>query len=124
MEGETAIMNRTSLKIMTLIVALMATVPMFGAEPAAGSQPVININDASVEQLMLLPRIGEKTAGQIVAWREQNGPFKKTTDILQVKGIGDASYELLKPYLVLDGKTTLSVKQKAPRKSSPSKTAQ
>lgn len=114
-------MNRSSLRILVLIVALASTVPMFAAD--AGSQPVININAASAEQLMLLPRIGEKTAAQIIAWREQNGPFKKTTDILQVKGIGDSSYEMLKPYLVLEGETTLKVKQKTPSKS-PSNTAQ
>lgn len=117
-------MSKTSLKILTLIVALISAVPMFGAETSNGTQPVININSATAEQLMLLPRIGEKTAAQIIEWREQNGPFKKTTDILQVKGIGDASYELLRPYLVLEGETTLSVKQKTPRKPKPSDTAQ
>lgn len=117
-------MNRLSMKIIILVVALVSAVPMFAADGDAASQPVLNVNSASIEQLMLLPRIGQKTAEQIVAWREQNGPFKKTTDILQVKGIGDASYELLKPYLVLEGETTLSVKQRAPRKSKPAKTAQ
>lgn len=116
-------MNRLSLRILTLIVALVSAFPMLAADGAA-SQPVININSASAEQLMLLPRIGEKTAAQIVAWREQNGSFKKITDIMQVKGIGDASYELLEPYLVLEGETTLNVKQKAPRQSKPAKTAQ
>ncbi|MDX1584080.1 MAG: helix-hairpin-helix domain-containing protein, partial [Thermoanaerobaculia bacterium] len=106
--------------IVLIIAALATTVPMFAADgPTGDSQPVININTASVEQLMLLPRIGEKTASQIVAWREQNGAFKKATDILQVKGIGDKSFELLKPYIVLEGKTTLSVKQRVSRKSKP-----
>ncbi|MBW3670391.1 MAG: helix-hairpin-helix domain-containing protein [Acidobacteria bacterium] len=118
-------MNRSPIGLIILVVvALVSTLPLFAADAASGSQPVININSASVEQLMLLPRIGQKTAEQIVAWRDQNGPFKKTTDILQVKGIGDASYELLKPYLAVSGETTLSSKQKAPRKSTPAKTAQ
>lgn len=118
-------MKRT-LNIATLIlIAVTAAFPTFAVgDDASEGQPVININTATVEQLMLLPRIGEKTAGQIVAWRDQNGEFKKTTDILQVKGIGDASYEMLAPYLRVDGKTTLSVKQKAPRKTKPSKSAQ
>lgn len=111
--------------IAVIVIALAATFPIIAADEApAGAQPVININTASVEQFMLLPRIGEKTAERIVEWREQNGPFKKKTDILQVKGIGDASYEMLQPYLVLDGTTTLSVKQKAPRKTKPSNAAQ
>lgn len=110
--------------IILVIIALTATVPMFAADDSADAQPVININTATVEQLVLLPRIGEKTAGQIVSWREQNGAFQKTTDLLQVKGIGDKSFELLRPYLVLEGKTTLSVKQKAPRKSKPTTAAQ
>lgn len=112
---------KKSLNILLVVaIAIVATVPAIAAEQEA--KPVININTASVEQLMLLPRVGEKTAGEIVAWREKNGDFKKPTDILQVKGIGDASFELLSPYLRVDGETTLSVKQKAPRK--PSKTAQ
>ncbi len=117
-------MNRLSMKIIVLIVAIVATFPGFAADGDAAARPVLNVNSASVEQLMLLPRIGQKTAEQIVAWREQNGPFRKTTDILQVKGIGDASYEMLEPYLILEGETTLSVKQKVPRRSKPTNTAE
>lgn len=87
------------------------------AAPATDS-PKININTADASQLALLPRIGPKVAQSIVDYREANGPFRKATDLLQVKGIGDKSFELLRPYLVTEGRTTLTSKQKAPRSAS------
>ena len=51
-------------------------------------QPV-NINTAGVEELMSLPGIGEKRAADIVAEREQNGPYRYPEDLTRVKGIGE-----------------------------------
>jgi competence protein ComEA len=107
-----------SLKLITLVLfAIAASIPVLAADAPASSREVVNINTATQEQLMLLPRVGSTVAERIIEFREANGPFKKTTDILQVRGIGDASFELLRPYLVTDGKTTLQQKQKAPKKN-------
>jgi competence ComEA-like helix-hairpin-helix protein len=48
----------------------------------------ININEATERQLMLLPRIGPALARRIAVYREKTGPFKATSDLLNVKGIG------------------------------------
>ncbi|MEI6860525.1 MAG: helix-hairpin-helix domain-containing protein [Shewanella sp.] len=48
----------------------------------------ININTASVEQLVLLEGIGESKAKAIVAYRESNGMFKMIDDLTNVKGVG------------------------------------
>ena len=48
----------------------------------------ININTATVEQLMDLKGVGEKLAQRIVDYRTQNGPFSKVDDLNNVKGIG------------------------------------
>lgn len=86
-----------------------------GAQPASKGA-VVNINTADASQLALLPRIGPAAAKRIVEYREANGGFKRTTDLMQVKGIGDKTFELISPYLVTEGKTTLSSKVQGPKK--------
>lgn len=56
------------------------------------STGLININTATAEELETLPGIGEVTAANIVADREENGPFSSIEDITRVSGIGDAKY--------------------------------
>jgi competence protein ComEA len=57
-------------------------------------------------------------AGRIIDFRETNGPFKRPEELVAVKGIGERSYEQLKPYLVTKGETTLKEKISLPRQSS------
>nr|PZM96377.1 MAG: ComEA family DNA-binding protein [Thermocrispum agreste] len=49
----------------------------------------VNINTATAAELETLPGIGEVTAGNIIAWREQHGPFTSVEQLLEVDGIGD-----------------------------------
>jgi competence protein ComEA len=56
----------------------------------------ININKATVAQLMELKGIGESYAKRIVEYREKNGPFKKIEDVMQVQGIGTKTFESIK----------------------------
>lgn len=58
----------------------------------SSSTGLININTATAEELEELPGIGEVTAANIVADREENGPFSSIEDITRVSGIGDAKY--------------------------------
>lgn len=98
--------SRSTVALATLVVALWAVAqPMLGA--ASG---VVNINDASLDQLMLLPRVGPAVASRIVEFREQNGRFKQATDLLLVKGIGDKTFALIEPYVTVSGETTLKEK--------------
>ncbi len=94
--------NRT---VTTLMLAvLFASV----AAAAAGQEGVVNINTGSAEQLTFLPRVGPALAGRIVEFRDSNGKFKATDELILVRGIGEGTYELLKPYVTIDGKTTLT----------------
>jgi competence ComEA-like helix-hairpin-helix protein len=102
-----------------LFVTLSAA---FAAEtPAAAPTGVININTADVAQLSLLPRVGAKAAQRIVDYRTQHGRFAKPTDIMQVKGFGDKSYERLSSYIAVEGQSTLTEKVRSPRKPRSSK---
>lgn len=113
---------RKSLYI-TVITLMLAVSSMALAEdaPVNGgtekqAQGVVNINTAEAAQLALLPRVGEKAAARIIEYRTQHGPFKKTSDLMQVKGFGAKTFERLAPYISLTGQTTLAAKIKSPRK--------
>ncbi|MFK7848296.1 MAG: ComEA family DNA-binding protein [Rhodothermales bacterium] len=56
----------------------------------------ININTASYSDLERLPRIGPKMAERIVDFRNKNGKFRRKSDLLKVKGIGEKTFEQLK----------------------------
>jgi competence protein ComEA len=56
----------------------------------------ININEADIEELMLLPGIGETKAKEIVLYRETYGYFDTIEDILNVPGIGEATFNQLR----------------------------
>jgi competence protein ComEA len=79
-----------------------------GAAPAA--HKVVNINQASADELARLPRVGSKLAGRIVEHRSQHGAFKRPEDLMQVKGVGEKFFTTLKPYLAVSGPTTLAEK--------------
>lgn len=67
-----------------------------------GKDSRININKASVEELVELPRVGQATAKRIVVFREQNGPFKKVEDLKSVRGIGDKVFDQIRPGIRVD----------------------
>jgi competence protein ComEA len=75
--------------------------------PAAGK---VNINAASVAQIAMLPRIGEKVAARVLDYRKTHGPFTKPENLMEVKGIGEKLFLTLKPYLAVSGPTTLAAK--------------
>lgn len=114
-------MKKTLNVLVVTVITLLSGLALHAEEPEA--QAVVNINTATVEQLALLPRIGPKVAQRIVDWRDKYGPFERSTDLMQVRGIGENTFEILEKYLVLEGDTTLEVKQKVPRKPAPPKTA-
>jgi competence ComEA-like helix-hairpin-helix protein len=111
---------RKSLQIFLLAVLMTAfsTAAFAGdAAPAGGKAGVVNINSASAAELAYLPRVGAKAAQRVVEYRTQHGPFRKPSDLMQVKGFGEKTFEGIAPYLAVDGKTTLSAKVKGPRKA-------
>ena len=70
----------------------------------------VNINTATLEQLELLPGIGESRANAVVAIRKQRGGFKSVNELTEVKGIGEVALERLRPFVSTEGKTTAQLK--------------
>jgi competence protein ComEA len=68
-----------------------------GASGPAGAK--VNLNTATAEQLDTLPGVGPVTAQAILDWREENGRFGSVEDLLDVKGIGDATLAELRDHV-------------------------
>lgn len=66
---------------------------------ATTSDGRVDINSATIQQLQLLPGIGETIAQRILDYRTENGDFKSIEDLLQVNGIGQAKLEQMRPYI-------------------------
>jgi competence protein ComEA len=102
-----------------VFVFLLAALPALGAE----THKQVNVNSADASQLAMLPRVGPSVAQRIVDYRKQNGPFKKPEDLMLVQGIGEKTFQLLKPYVAISGETTLREKVKGSKSSSGSKSS-
>lgn len=61
----------------------------------------IDINRAEPWLLEALPSIGAVTAQRIVDYRSQNGPFRTIEELLQVSGIGEATFQKIRDYVTV-----------------------
>ena len=81
------------------LAKLKLYVPQIGEEPEPQK---ININRAEAWLLEALPGIGETKAKAIVDYREQNGLFRSTSELIKVDGIGITTYERIKRLITVD----------------------
>ena len=61
---------------------------MAGPAAPAVSDGLIDLNAAGAEELKTLSGIGDVLAERIVAYREENGPFRRVDELTKVNGIG------------------------------------
>lgn len=69
--------------------------------PANSAGQPININTASQVELESLPRIGPSIAQRIIDYRNANGPFTNIEQIMNVSGIGPATFNAIKDYITV-----------------------
>ena len=92
-------MQRRRMAVLTIVtVALM----MSWVVPAlAADLQKVNLNTATLEELMTLDGIGQKVAERILDFREKNGPFQKPEDLMMVKGVGEKIFDANKTKIVI-----------------------
>lgn len=77
------------------------------AETAAPRTPTadspLDLNTATKEELMLLPRIGETLAERILAYRAEYGKFISTEQLMDIDGIGEGTYASLCELVTVEG---------------------
>ena len=66
---------------------------------AAPDEPV-DLNSGSLLALMSLPGIGETRAAAIIRFRELIGPIESADDLLEIEGIGKATVDNIRPFVV------------------------
>lgn len=118
------ILGAIALSLLTTVAPAFAAAPAHPGEavarpvrPPTSAAPseartgaaVVNLNEASEDQLVLLPGVGPSRATAIVNYRRQH-PFKHVEDLQRIKGIGKKTFARLRPLLVLSGPTTLTAR--------------
>ncbi|MEW6500495.1 MAG: phospholipase D-like domain-containing protein [Thermodesulfobacteriota bacterium] len=90
-----------------LLVVLLAF--SLGLPPTAGFalDGQLNLNTATVEELEMLPTIGQARAKAISDYRRRHGAFRSLEQLLTNKLVGESSLVAIRPYLSLSGATTL-----------------
>jgi competence ComEA-like helix-hairpin-helix protein len=74
--------------------------PFVAKQRLKPGDPKLDLNQASVEELMRLPGIGRKRAERIVALREKR-PFRRIMEIRRVRGLGKKSLKRLLPLITV-----------------------
>ncbi len=93
-----------------LIVSILIFAAVLGAilirssmkqtpEPVKEEPLLIDINNASSQELCRLPGIGEKTAADIIEYRNNNDGFHCIEDLMNVPGIKEKRFESLKGFI-------------------------
>lgn len=91
------------------VPAQMQTAPTAAATAPTQTVPEetvsfpVNINTADAETLAALPGIGQVLAKRILAYRQQNGPFRAVEEITNVEGIGEKKAEAILELITVGG---------------------
>lgn len=114
--------NLITLAIMTAFIVIFLTLSVFrtinaqyasvnktiiteettsAAVPVIVTNELININTATVEELMTLNGIGEVTAQKIIEYRDKNNGFLYIDELLEVDGIGEAKLDKIRDFITI-----------------------
>ena len=90
------------LKLRRIIVLFIIIVFAAAGVVQAADAVKVDLNKATVQELVKLKGIGKKYAERIIEYREKNGNFEKIEDLMNIKGIGQKKFESIKDLIFIE----------------------
>jgi competence protein ComEA len=91
------------------VIVIVVSVTAAGVSTAAAEASAqgaegdkININTATADELIQLEGIGSVKSGNIIEFREQQGPFRSIEDLKKVPGIGQKTFDKNKDRIIVE----------------------
>lgn len=63
---------------------------------------IININSLEIAELKRLPGVGQILAARIISYHKVHGPFKRIEELMQVTGIGEKKFAVIKDLIITE----------------------
>jgi len=92
----------SNLEIKKRVLELSDTVAYVKKDISSLAEKSININMTGINEFVMLPGIGEKTAEKIIQLRNERGKFNRLEELMDVSGIGEVKFNKIKKYLYIE----------------------
>ena len=97
----TQIIPSTAVKVTDASMMVTQTESIADPTVVPGEDKRVNLNTATLEELDALPGVGPSTAKNIIAYREAHGGFAAPEEIMNVKRIGEKTFDKLKAHITV-----------------------
>jgi competence ComEA-like helix-hairpin-helix protein len=106
------------LSILPRATALIGTLALVFSSVAIAAQKTppakpIDVNAATIKELVELPGVGQVTAQRIIDMRQKSGRFRRVEDLLAVRGISQKKLDALRPYITVSSPAAVPPPQKS-----------